>query len=176
MIVLALDIATNTGVAVGRVKETPRAWSVDLGAGQSQAYRLARVLDLTRGLIDENRPDAIFVEAAVGGPKTSHFLVGLLACVTGQARLLGLDVQTCAIGTVRKHFLGRSWAKSDFPGLSVGAAARAIKGKVMGQCALLRWDVADDDAADAAAVWDYGCSTLSRAHQMHTLGGLFNAT
>lgn len=170
MKVLALDIATVTGCAVGVAGDKPVAWSVDLGKAPDER-RFSNVLRLTSDLLAEHAPDLLAVEAPVGGPKTSHYLVGLLACVRGCAWNRSVPVEMCAIASVRKHFLGKALSTKDFPGLKPAAAKRAIKEQVMNRCALLGWNVPDADAADAAAVWDFTCSRHSKAHQ--TVGGLF---
>lgn len=171
MIVLALDIATQTGIAVGSAGSAPRAWSVDLGKGRSEDARFSKALVVTHKLIEEHRPDLIAVEAAVGGPKTSHFLVGLLACVRGCAFNRGVPLKVYPINAIRKHFLGKAYTVKDFPGLTHGKAKQAIKAQVMGRCALLKWDVPDADAADAAALWDFACAT--EGFQVAPGGGLF---
>lgn len=171
MRVLALDIATRCGVAVGEAGGTPRAWSFDLGKAPDDR-RFSRLLVATSKLLAEHAPDLVAIEAPVGGAKTSHYLVGLAACVRGCAWNRGIPLTSCHIDTVRKHFTGRAWARRDFPGLKPAAARKAVKGKVVERCRLLGWRVDDDDAADAAAVWDYACAIHGRA-QAAPSGGLF---
>ena len=173
MIILALDIATQTGVSVGETGGTPVSWSVDLGHKKSEDQRFSKALSLAHCLIRDHSPDLIAVEAAIGGPNTSHFLVGLLACVRGCAFNRGIPVEVCSIGAIRKHFLGRQLTVRDYPGLSKAQARTQIKAEVMKRCALLGWEAADDDAADAAALWDYACSTYGRGHNAKPVGGLF---
>jgi Holliday junction resolvasome RuvABC endonuclease subunit len=158
--VLAFDTATKTGVAVGCAGEAPRAFSVALGT-VDWPMRFCRLLRITRRLIEEHRPDLVAVEAFVGGPKANSNLVGLVACVQGEATRRGVRVVSYYPATVRKHFLG-------------GIRSRApIKTQVMARCRLLGWPSADDDACDALALWDYACAVESRAHQMTAVGGLF---
>jgi len=174
MKILALDIATNTGVCVGESGATPKSWSVNLGEGRSQDARFSEVLRLTQGLIQTHNPDFIAVEAAIGGPKASHYLIGLVACVRGCAANRGVNCEGMHLGSIRKHFLGKSYTTKHFPHLKTADAKKAIKGLVMDRCRLLGWHVEDDDAADAAALWDYTCATKVRKFQAVPTGGLFN--
>lgn len=169
MKVLAFDLATSTGVALGHAGQTPRAWSVDLGKERGHAARFSKALRMVRLLTDDFKPDLIAVEAPVGGPKTSHFLVGLSACVTGEAMNQGVRCEKFAINEIRKHFLGKHLTVKHFPHLKSHQAKAEIKRSVMNRCALLGWHVPNDDAADAAALWDYACAK----HHPTTIGGMF---
>lgn len=171
MKVLALDIATQTGVAVREGNNPPLCWSVDLGKGRSEDARFSRILVLTDQLIKEHEPDFVAVEAAIGGPKASHYLIGLVACVRGCAANRGVPVRPCYLSAIRKHFLGKALSVKDFPSLSKNAAKAAIKSEVMKRCSALKWDVPDHDAADAAALADYAIATAGG--QVAPAGGLF---
>mgnify|MGYP000010467430 CR=1 FL=1 len=171
LIVVALDIATQTGIAAGSPGGKPKAWSVDLGKGRGEDARFSKALVLTHELIERHRPDLIAVEAAIGGKYASAFLIGVVACVRGVAANRGVPVRSYTSGSVRKHFLGRALAKRDFPALKPAAATKAIKGEVIARCRLLGWEVADDNAADACALWDFACATAG--FQTAPSGGLF---
>lgn len=171
MLVCALDVATRTGACLMRPGEKPRAWSVDLGAGRSEDERFSRALVLTHNLLEKHRPDLLAIEAAVGGPKASAYLIGLVACIRGCAFNRGVPVRTFPINSIRRHFLGKALAVRDFPGMSHHAAKKAIKQAVMDRCRLLGWDVPDADAADSAALADFACATLGA--QTIPAGGLF---
>ncbi len=171
LIVVALDIATQTGIAVGYPGGKPKAWSVDLGKGRGEDARFSKALVLTHELIERHRPDLIAVEAAIGGKYASAFLIGVVACVRGVAANRGVPVRSYTSGSVRKHFLGRALAKRDYPALKPSAATKAIKGEVIARCRLLGWEVADDNAADACALWDFACATAG--FQTAPSGGLF---
>lgn len=158
--VLAFDTATRTGVAFGVCGGKPKSFSIDLGQ-VDWAIRFARTLRMTRKLIEQHKPDLVAVEQFVGGPKANTNLVGLVACVQGEACRMGVRVVAYYPATVRKHFLGG--IKGNLP----------IKTQVFNRCRLLGWDVQDTDAADAAALWDYTCSLESRSHQITSVGGLF---
>lgn len=172
MNILALDIATQTGVAFGCSGADPECWSEDLGKGMSEDARFSKALSLTHNLIIKFDPDQIAVEAAIGGKNTSHFLVGLLACVRGCAFNRKVPLVVYHASSIRKHFVGKALTTRDFPGVSTAASKRAIKETVMKRCKMLGWTVPDDDAADAAALWDYAQAKM-REHQSKPVGGLF---
>lgn len=171
--VMAFDLAGQTGVAFGRVGEVPRATTIDLGKALSQEERLAEILRATEALLSRFRPEILAYEAPVGGPKTSHLLVAIAGCFVGQAKRLGYAPKSVAIGSVRKHFLGRALASRDFPGMSKARARTAIKSTVIARCGALGWQPRSDDEADAMALWDYACATYGRG-QSAPLGGLFD--
>lgn len=160
MIILALDIATRTGVAVGKAGTAPVCFSEDLGKGQSEDARFSKALILTDRLIREHKPDLIAVEAAVGGRDTSHYLVGILACVRGCAFNRKVPLKSYHSGSIRKHFVGKALTTRDFPNMSKAAAKKEIKIKVWNRCRALNYRVPlnDYDAADAAALFDYACA------------------
>ena len=172
MKIVALDVATRTGVCVGSSGADPRAWSVDLGKPPEER-RFSNVLTLTQGLIVEHRPDLIVVEAFIGGREASAYLIGLVACVRGCAANRGIPMEMVYPATVRKHFLGKALTSKDFPGLSKAKAKLAIKERVARQCRAIGWVVPDLDAADAAATWDWACATKAKGYQSKPHGGLF---
>ena len=173
MKILAFDLASKTGVAFGAVGGKPFVGSVSLG--QSEDHRYAGSIGLCARLIKKYQPDLIAIEAPVGGSNASAFLIGLIACVRGEATRQGVRVVSYYPATIRKHFLGKAMTGRDFPSKNAAAAKKAIKGVVMARCHLLGWDVKDGDAADAAALWDYASARENMDHQMKTVGGLFRA-
>jgi hypothetical protein len=178
MIILALDLAGVTGVAVGSPGGAPTAWSVDLGKSRSEDARFSQALVLTHKLIETHKPDLIAIEAPVGGPKTSHFLVGLVACVRGCAFNRKVRVEAYNIASIRKHFCGGHVTSAAYghikaPRARKEAARAAGKNLVMQRCRQMGWQADDDNAADAAALWDYACALASRSHQLTSIPGLF---
>lgn len=174
MKVLALDVATQCGIAVGSSNRDPKCWSVDLGAGMSEGFRFSEALKLTHGLIATHNPDLIIVEAFIGGKNASAYLIGLVACVRGCAANRSVKCEMVFPATVRKHFLGKALTSRDFPGMKQAKAKIAIKERVATQCRALGWVVPDLDAADAAATWDWGCATHAPSYHSQPHGGLFN--
>jgi len=170
--VLALDVASHVGIAVGSSGGVPLCWSEYLG-GPPDDRRFSKAIRLTNHLIKTHKPDFVAVEAAVGGPKASAYLIGLLACVRGVAFMHGVACEPLHIAAIRKHFVGKNLTVKDFPGLNRGAAKKAIKDVIIQRCQVLGWKVPDADAADAAAAWDYACSIKAQKYQAKPVGGLF---
>lgn len=175
MKVVALDVATHTGIAVGSSGDSPKAWSVDLGMRCSEDKRFAEISTLTHGLIKTHKPALIAVEAPIGGKNANAFLIGLVACVRGVSYHMGVKCVVVYPSTVRKHFMGVAKTSKNFPGMSQKNAKIAIKQEVFERCQLLKWDVPDLDASDAAATWDWAMANHVKNYQAKPLGGLFNA-
>jgi Holliday junction resolvasome RuvABC endonuclease subunit len=158
--ILAFDTATNTGCAFGVAGGTPRAWTVSLGQAD-WPVRFSKTLRMTQHYIEKLEPDLVAVEQFVGGPKANANLVGLVACVLGEATRLGVKTVTYYPASIRSHFLGRGRGKGP------------IKAQVFARCVSLGWNPKDSDQSDACALWSYACGMHSRAHQMTDVGGLF---
>ena len=173
MKVLALDVATQCGIAVGSSRDKPKAWSVDLGLGRSEDYRFSEALRLTHGLIETHKPDLIVVEAFIGGKHASAYLIGLVACVRGCAANRSVKCEMVFPATARKHFLGRAMTSKDFPGMKQKDAKLEIKRKVKQRCEAMGWVIPDLDAADAACAWDWAMATHAPKYQSTPHGGLF---
>lgn len=171
--VMAFDIASRCGVAFGALGEAPRATSIDLGKGKAEAFRFATLMRFTAHMLSTFNPDILVYEAPVGGPKTSHFLVGLAACFIGQAALTGYWPEAVHLGSVRRHFLGHVPTARTLETTKAKAKPQ-IKRMVMDRCVSLGWPVANDDEADALAIWDYACATRAKAPSAPP-GGLFRA-
>lgn len=169
---LAFDVASVTGCAFGVAGEKPRAWSVNFGK-QSDEDRFSKAIRMTAAYIERFQPDLVAVEAPVGGRDANALLIGLCACVKGEAARHGVRVVSYFPATVRRHFVGKALTARDFPALNHSAAKKAIKGEVIRRCNMLGWQIDDPDAADAAALWDFSLSMESRSHQMATIGNLF---
>lgn len=173
--ILALDIATTVGIAVGDATGNPTAWAETLGKKGQDDLLFSRSLALSSRLIQEHKPDLIAYEGAVGGDRSSHFLVGIIACIRGCAANRGVPLLACNIGAVRSHFIGKHITSAHYkhlPKSKAKAAARAeAKALVQKQCRLLGWQADGEDAADACAVWSYAVGKTTRAARV---GGLFS--
>jgi len=155
-IVIGLDVASVTGVCVGEPGDKPiTAYSVILGApGESHDVKFAEVLHLTARLIREHNPVLIAIERPIKKRtdtlNTNLLLMGLVACIQGYANTRQVRTELHSISDIDSRF---SVSKSGHR--KVGISTR---------CKQLGWDVPDQDSADAAAVWNSACSTLSRSH------------
>lgn len=161
MRVAGLDIATTTGVCVGSPEQAPVFWSEDLGKARSHDERFANALKLCRTLVSDHGVEYIGIEAPMKArhdkKATNELLMGVIACVRGWAYIKGVCCQTFEVATIDKHFLGARM---------IGREAR--KAAIQHRCQLLGWRPATDDEADAGAVFDIMCSTLSRSHGIAT--------
>lgn len=172
MKLVAMDVATQCGVAVGSSGSDPALWSVDLGEGRSEDARFSQVLILTHKLLEEHKPDLLAIEAPIGGRFKSDYLIGLVACIRGCAANRKVPAIKYDIGEIRKSFCGRALRKKDFPGANDNQRGKALKAEVVRHAVLRGWTVPDHDAADAGALWEFA---MAKAGLQIRLGeGLFS--
>lgn len=168
MIVLAFDLATKCGVALGPSSGNPTAWTETLGEqGEPHSYRFSQVMELTNHLIRKHKPNLIAIEQPIasgpkGGQARGFLAMGLRGCVLGTARLRGVRVCEFPVQTLRKHFIGHGNMPTD-----------KAKRMTIDRCRSMGWVVEDDNAADACAVWDLACATYAKGYAAKPLGGLF---
>lgn len=166
MRILALDLATNTGVALGEPGAIPSCWTEQLGsAGDTHAARFSQGLLFIRQALRSYRPDLIVIEqpiaaGAKGGADRIFIAAGLRACIMGEARLASVRCREFAVATVRKHFIGTSRMNRT-----------AAKSATIAECVRRGWIVANDNEADAAALWDLACA---KSGFQVSPGGLFS--
>jgi crossover junction endodeoxyribonuclease RuvC len=154
MKILALDLARNTGFALGNVRDrAPMFGSIRFGSsGASHAALFAAGLTWASENFRIWRPDRIIYEAPLqfrhgksspGNDEISH---GLPAIMMGVAFLLGIfDVRKATAKDIRLHFIGENPPR------------QIAKRKTIGRCAMCGWKVTDDNQADACALWSYAC-------------------
>ena len=163
MNIIALDLATKCGVAIGCPGAKPIFLTEVLGKpGDHHGARFAQALRMMNRLIKEYQPTFIALEAPIGvhgggSKKRPEVLMGLRGCVMGVAHMHHIPFDQYEVRTIRKHFLGNGALKR------AEAKAAAIK-----TCQMLGWNPKNDDEADAGALWDYACSMQSRAHSIST--------
>lgn len=163
--IIALDIATTVGFAIDGPEEwKPLTGTVRFAAdGDDFGRAYVGFEKWLTDLIGVQKPDIMAFEAPliVGGPRgttrptnanTVRLLFGLAAVAEMVGSRAGLRVFECHIQTVRRHFVGNG---------------RCQKPEVRARCKLLGWDVQSNDAADAAAIWDFARSQFrpSAAHR-----------
>lgn len=167
MILVALDLATHTGCAIGRVDQAPTCTTEVIGErGASHGLRFQQVMRLTKRLITQHKPDAVIVEKAIasgpsGAEQRVQLAMGMRACVAGICSMHRVPFHEYPIQSIRKHFFGRGNLKRD-----------AAKGAAMRRCRELGWNIANDNEADACAAWDYAREILTGKASMP--GGLFD--
>lgn len=162
-VVIGMDVATATGIAVGEPGAAPVCWTEVLGKrGSSHAERFGRLNRVTSDLIARYNPVLIAIERPIMVPKRDNLaklelLYGLVGCIRGVASNRGVATMIVNIDKVDRYFLGMSKLKS---------ADR--KRAIMTRCLQLGYKPDGQDSADACAVWSYACSTFSRSHSIAT--------
>lgn len=159
-LILALDVATVTGFARGRVGETPSSGSVRFGNVKS---RPAAIFDdannwMVAQLEQPPLPDRVIIEEMLPPlsmkGETSRAvrdrLAGLHGVIKGVAhRYLVPEIATASVGDVRAHFIGAR-----------GLKRIVAKHAVMERCRALGWECKDDNAGDALALWSFACALI----------------
>jgi hypothetical protein len=167
-LIWALDIATRTGWAVGRVGDKPTAVTVKLADPGSNSNVLFHgclqwfVEVLARGPL----PDILAIEellppiARRGTTSTAaqHRLAGLHGVIRALAmeyrvgEIAGANVQD-----VRMHFIHTRSLRRD-------AAKRAV----LKTCSMLGWSASDTNCGDALALWSYTTALINPALGLRT--------
>ena len=165
-LILALDIATTTGVCEGRAGDVPKFYTVKFAKeGDEHEDAFERALRWIADRLAVNRPDVIVVEAPINpaaflgkydeetgrmgmtsNPETTIRLMGLWATIAAAAKVKGITYRRARVQTVRKSFLGHGNLK--------GAEA---KRRAMEMCKLLGWSPNNRDESDAGCVWFWTC-------------------
>jgi hypothetical protein len=157
--ILALDVATNTGFAVGRLGDpAPTFGSARFGNAQTaHADRFAHALVWMVKFLQQFRVDLLVLEAplhfglrrgnsAAGNDELAY---GLAAVVTAVARQRCVDdIRQARTVDVRRFFLGDNPKRKD------------AKRQTIERCHALGLAVENDNEADACALWHFQCAQL----------------
>jgi hypothetical protein len=165
--IFALDLATRSGFACGSPgAKQPISGSVRFASpGASHEAVFAAALSWATTQFRTHKPRTIVWEAPLptsfkGGTTntdTTSILFGLPAVFGAAAYLLGIhDVRKARTSDVRNHFI-------DCNPKRVVAKALTIR-----QCRLLGWAPADDNEADALAVWSYAAAIVDPKQALRT--------
>jgi len=172
--ILAIDLATTAGYARGKLGDAaPLCGSIAFGRtdrGMTNAV-FADALRWITDIISDAPPDIVIIEQmlppeAMQG-RTSRAvrdrLAGLHGIVRAAAHKHGVgEISEASVGDVRAHFIGQR-------GLKRYDAKRAV----ISRCRQLGWDVANDNEADACALWSFACGLLDPSAALRT-SPLFN--
>jgi hypothetical protein len=178
MRILALDLGRRMGVAYGDSatlgKVPPRIEAVTI-RGISAEKRAGALGDWLAALMTGDRYDLIVTESPMNpaASKSDHSTIDQLyyhGCLHGIAGIFKVPVETAPVMAVRKHFCGVAHAPCVRGRKRTAAEARAarefINSAVLRRAILLGYLPEDSkgwDEANAAALWDFGCSKYARA-------------
>jgi hypothetical protein len=159
--ILALDVATTTGIAEGEVGSIPSLWSEKFKTSKEDDHAdvFGRCLKWMANRLDERngqrKPDAVYIEAPLtpGAPgvktnsDTTLRLIGMWGALAGAVKCKrGIVYREASVQQVRRVFIGHG---------TVDGGGQEAKRRVMAMCRLLNWSPNDDNAGDAAALWHY---------------------
>ncbi|HEY2212302.1 MAG TPA: hypothetical protein VGH62_11930 [Bradyrhizobium sp.] len=157
--IFALDLATRSGFAWGAPGcKQPSSGSVRFASpGASHEAIFAAALTWATEQFRTHKPSLVVWEApvptsfkaGVTNAGTTTVLFGLPAIIGAVAFLVGIhDVRKAPTSDVRHHFIHCNPKR---------VVAKAL---TMRQCRALGWAPADDNEADALAIWHYAGSIL----------------
>lgn len=154
--ILSLDIATQTGWAVGSPCSQPIYGTLKL-EGQRVGTRCLQLAREIGALIDEYHVTDVAIEEAFVGRKLTGkglmTLFGYRAAAHMAAENKGITPTMVRPSEARKHFIQMGSLKR-----------KEAKKHVMHQCQRIGWNPKNEDEADALALWDYRCFMLDRNH------------
>lgn len=156
--ILALDLASVSGWACGEPGGVPAHGSVRFAsAGASHEAIFADAIRWINSKITDYEPTTVVWEAPMATSfnrgrttiNTTTILYGLPAVIGAVAYLRGIyDIRKAEARDVRNHFIGSNPKRAK------------AKPMVIRQCVAQGWSVADDNEADALAVWSYTCALI----------------
>lgn len=172
-VIMALDLATNIGWCVGEPGSTPRAGSYRLpSTGDDVGRFLDHFSDWLVYTLGETKPTDVFYESPFVGAKTARKTAMKLMSLCGHTELIAtrrrLPCSEATGSEVTKYFIGRARFQHDNPTVR----RQMKKDAVIGKCRKLGWQVPDDDAADAAALWTFAEHLLCPG--LREIGDLFD--
>lgn len=149
-LVLTLDLATTTGVCIGRAGAFPRVATWRLKTPEDDPHRAGRNLGCRlRDEITIERPDLIVIEAAMNpgamhhagnSARTVSLLWMLQGAVDAVAGCYGIRVKRANVQSVRKAVLGTALPKDP----------KAVVVEMVNSVGI---KTTDHNAADAAMLW-----------------------
>jgi hypothetical protein len=165
--ILAIDCATQCGLASAEAGAKPRLETVNFGdIGDNHLECGARCLRWISFRLTDDRPDEIWMEepmafAGKEGQSSAASRVrlnGLYMIIGSAARLKGVPVHPVRITTARKGFLGNGGLKRD-----------VAKRRSRAMCRLLGWEPKNDDEADAGCLFWFASVAHGRAPMISRL-------
>jgi hypothetical protein len=164
--IVAADIASATGLAVDGGDGRPRGLTFRVPCGGEDLGRAGLAFsEWLYGVVAIEKPDLLAIEAPVLGNAggrvfTSEILIGLAFMAAVVAKSRGIRFERAHVQTVRRHLLGQG--RPDNP-----------KRAVLARCRLLGWAPANDNEADAMAVWAWAKARHDRTFRYESATELF---
>jgi hypothetical protein len=157
-VLLALDVASQTGCCWGRVGEDPRFMTVRFTRDGEAASidgcweAAARVIQWAADFTKVEQIDRVVIEGPIPERELGHatnawstmlkmFIIGTMG---GALKCRGIAVRDANIGAVRAHVLGRGFGH---------ARKEVAKPAVMAVCKALGWAPKNNDESDAGALF-----------------------
>jgi hypothetical protein len=155
--ILALDVATKTGVAEGRPGEVPRLQTIDFRGKDDLTGLYGRATLWMATKLRDDPPDLVVIEQPVPpsgawghtNHQTSMITIGMFGIFCGIVHCKSIRLEIAPISTWRKSFLGRG----NHPGV-------IAKQMCLDRCKLLGWDAIDHNAAESAGIWSWAGATF----------------
>jgi hypothetical protein len=150
-VIIALDLATKAGVAIGRPGERPVLTTAKLRRDptDNDIDIFAYALRWVERLVDENDAGVVALEQPVA-IHDSRLLFGLRGIAAAAARRGGARVIEATVGEWRAYALGTARLKGP-----------VAKERCVDLVRRLKWDAPDHNAAEAAMIWLWGCSCIA---------------
>lgn len=163
---IALDIATTTGWAHGRIPvlatteleraaqkpPQPTSGVIRIQSVQGLGHFLSEFEEKLCVILDQYHPAGGIIEAPIL-PQACNFdtsckLMSMAGLALLQFSRRGIvTLKNAQPSSVKKHFTG---------------SGKAPKGGIMDECDHRGWTYATNDEADALAIWDFGCEQWRR--------------
>lgn len=167
-LIWAIDVATVTGIAIGRAGDTPQARSIRLAPPEatSNALFVGCFTWFQRELATGPLPDILMIEellppiARRGHTNTGaqHRLAGLHGIIRALATFNGIpEIAGANVGDVRAHFIHQRGLPRD-----------TAKRRVLETCKMLGWEAADNNCGDALALWSYTAGLINPMTALRT--------
>jgi hypothetical protein len=169
--ILALDIATKTGYAIGRAdQQKPRFGTQDLGRLASDTEdKIAALMRWLLDIIRIEKPDYVVIERAMD-PNVAAHRGNRSSTIVETISLAKTAGGVCRLAGIRFEYVDRQKALGFFVGQRTfqeerdPVTGKTIKSREVGKratvrrCFQLGIEVADDNQADAIALFFYGAS------------------
>jgi hypothetical protein len=154
----ALDLAKQSGVCWGEPNGRPSFETWHLG-GQAleRGQRGAALMTKLVSWIAYAKPDLVFIEAPISAVAGVARGTSIDTSIALQGFILIAET-VCYTRKIPTKLIERQDALYHFTGRARYKVKGQAKKACMARCCQLRWQPANEDEADAGAMWHYGCA------------------